>query len=53
MVADMLRILFQVNEMLEDVDMPQINAAVVASAEASSGWSTRRRSGRPSTRSRG
>jgi paraquat-inducible protein B len=34
MVADVLRILFQVNEMLEDVDMPQINAAVVASAEA-------------------
>jgi paraquat-inducible protein B len=34
MVADMLRILFQVNQMLEDVDMPQINAAVVASAEA-------------------
>jgi paraquat-inducible protein B len=34
MVADVLRILFQVNQMLEDVDMPQINAAVVASAEA-------------------
>jgi hypothetical protein len=34
MVADVLRILFQVNEMLEDVDMPEINAAVVASAEA-------------------
>jgi paraquat-inducible protein B len=34
MVADVLKILFQVNEMLEDVDMPQINAAVVASAEA-------------------
>jgi paraquat-inducible protein B len=27
-------ILFQVNEMLEDVDMPEINAAVVASAQA-------------------
>jgi paraquat-inducible protein B len=34
LVADMLRILFQVNEMLEDVDMPEINAAVVASAQA-------------------
>jgi paraquat-inducible protein B len=34
MVADVLRILFQVNEMLEDVDMPEINAAVVASAQA-------------------
>jgi paraquat-inducible protein B len=34
MVADVLRILFQVNQMLEDVDMPQINAAVVASAQA-------------------
>jgi paraquat-inducible protein B len=34
MVADVLRILFQVNQMLEDVDMPEINAAVVASAQA-------------------
>jgi hypothetical protein len=33
-VADILRVLFQVNEMLEDIDMPQINAAVMASAEA-------------------
>ncbi len=37
LVADMLRILFQVNEMLEEVDMPQINAAVMASAEAVEG----------------
>ncbi len=34
LVADILNVLFQVNEMLEEVDMPQINAAVVASAEA-------------------
>jgi paraquat-inducible protein B len=34
MVADVLRVLFQVNQMLEEVDMPQINAAVVASAQA-------------------
>jgi paraquat-inducible protein B len=34
LVADMMRILLQINEMLEDVDMHQINAAVVASAEA-------------------
>jgi paraquat-inducible protein B len=34
MVADVLRVLFQVNQMLEDVDMPEINAAVVASAQA-------------------
>jgi paraquat-inducible protein B len=34
LVADILRVLFQVNEMLEDIDMPQINAAVMASAEA-------------------
>jgi paraquat-inducible protein B len=34
LVADILRVLFQVNEMLGDIDMPQINAAVMASAEA-------------------
>ena len=34
LVADMMRVLFQVNEMLAEVDMPGINAAVVASAEA-------------------
>jgi paraquat-inducible protein B len=30
----MMKVLFQVNQMLADVDMPEINAAVVASAEA-------------------
>jgi paraquat-inducible protein B len=34
LVADMMKVLFQVNQMLADVDMPEINAAVVASAEA-------------------
>jgi paraquat-inducible protein B len=34
LVADMLQVLFQVNTMLADVDMPGINAAVVSSAEA-------------------
>jgi paraquat-inducible protein B len=34
LVADMMKILFQVNEMLMEVDMPGINAAVVASAQA-------------------
>jgi paraquat-inducible protein B len=34
LVADMLQVLFQVNQMLADVDMPGINAAVVSSAEA-------------------
>jgi paraquat-inducible protein B len=34
LVADMMQVLFQVNEMLADVDMPGINAAVVASAQA-------------------
>jgi paraquat-inducible protein B len=34
LVADILRVLVQVNEMLADIDMPQINAAVMASAEA-------------------
>lgn len=34
LVADMLKVLFQVNQMLADVDMPGINAAVVASAES-------------------
>jgi paraquat-inducible protein B len=37
LVADILKVLFQVNEMLADVDMPQINAAVMASAEAVEG----------------
>jgi paraquat-inducible protein B len=34
LVADMMQVLFQVNELLTDVDMPGINAAVVASAQA-------------------
>lgn len=34
LMADVLRVLFQVNEMLEEVDMPGINASVVASAQA-------------------
>jgi len=34
LVADVLQILFRVNEMLEEVDMLEINAAVVASAQA-------------------
>ena len=34
LVEDMMRVLFQVNEMLAEVDMPAINAAVVASAQA-------------------
>ena len=34
LVADMLKVLFQVNQMLAEVDMPEINAAVVASAQA-------------------
>ena len=34
LVADMLKIMFQVNEMLAEVNMPEINAAVVASAQA-------------------
>jgi paraquat-inducible protein B len=34
LVADMMKVLFQVNTMLADVDMPGINAAVVSSAEA-------------------
>jgi paraquat-inducible protein B len=34
LVADMLDVLFQVNTMLAEVDMPGINAAVVASAQA-------------------
>ena len=33
-VADVLRILFQVNEMLESIDMSEINESVVASAQA-------------------
>jgi paraquat-inducible protein B len=34
LMADVLKILFQVNEMLEEVNMLEINAAVVASAQA-------------------
>jgi paraquat-inducible protein B len=34
LVGDMLKVLFQVNEMLAEVNMPEINAAVVRSAEA-------------------
>jgi paraquat-inducible protein B len=34
LVADMLKVLFQVNQMLADVDMPGINAAIVASAQS-------------------
>jgi paraquat-inducible protein B len=34
LVADVLQVLFQVNEMLAEINMPQINAAVVASAQA-------------------
>jgi paraquat-inducible protein B len=34
LVADMLKIMFQVNQMLADVNMREINAAVVASAQA-------------------
>jgi paraquat-inducible protein B len=34
LVADILQVLFQVNTMLAEVDMPGINAAVVASAQA-------------------
>jgi paraquat-inducible protein B len=34
LVADMLKIMFQVNQMLADVNMLEINAAVVASAQA-------------------
>lgn len=34
LVADMLKILFQVNTMLAEVDMPGINAAVVSSAQS-------------------
>lgn len=34
LVADMLKVLFQVNTMLAEVDMPGINAAVVASAQS-------------------
>jgi len=34
LVADVLQILFRVNEMLEEVDMRGLNAAVVASAQA-------------------
>lgn len=34
LVADMLKIMFQVNTMLAEVNMPEINAAVVSSAQA-------------------
>lgn len=33
-VADVLKVLFRVNELLADIDMPQINAAVVATAQS-------------------
>lgn len=33
-VAEVVRVLFKVNEMLEDIDIPEINAAVVASAHS-------------------
>ena len=33
LVADMLKVLFQVNQMLTEVNMPEINAAVVAAAQ--------------------
>lgn len=33
-VADVLKVLFRVNELLSDIDMPQINAAVVATAQS-------------------
>ncbi len=34
LMADVLKVLFQVNQLLEEVDMPGINTAMVASAEA-------------------
>lgn len=34
LVEDMMKVLFQVNQMLADVNMPEINRAVVASAKA-------------------
>jgi paraquat-inducible protein B len=34
LVADMMKILLRVNQMLEEVNMPEINSAVVASAQA-------------------
>lgn len=34
LVEDMMKVLFQVNEMLRDVNMPEINRSVVASAKA-------------------
>lgn len=33
-VADVVKVLFQVNEMLAEIDMPEINAAVVATAQS-------------------
>jgi paraquat-inducible protein B len=33
-VADVVKVLYQVNQMLAAIDMPEINAAVVASAQA-------------------
>lgn len=33
-VQDVVRVLFQVNEMLSEIDMPEINAAVVATARS-------------------
>jgi len=34
LVADMLKVLFQINGMLADINMPEINKAVVSSAQA-------------------
>ena len=34
LMADVLQVLFQVNQLLDEVDMPGINAAVVASAQS-------------------
>jgi paraquat-inducible protein B len=33
-VADVVKVLFQVNELLSEIDMPEINAAVVATAQS-------------------
>lgn len=36
-VADVVKVLFQVNELLSEIDMPEINAAVVATARSVQG----------------
>jgi paraquat-inducible protein B len=36
-VADVIKVLFQVNEILGEIDMPEINAAVVATAQSVQG----------------